>query len=115
MRAKFQEDQELYDLLFYSVRDGTFIEMGALDGERYSNTWFFEKEMGWRGLLIEGSPKNYEKLVGKRPEAVRVNAAVCDRKDRVLHYVDNDRDGGNRWTTEVGGFWELFDDAYKKK
>lgn len=89
--------------------------MGALDGERYSNTWLFEKELNWeKGILIEGSPKNYRVLSEKRRGCVRVNAAVCEGQ-RELHYVENDRDGGNRWTTEVGGFWEFFDEAYKKK
>ena len=32
-------------------RNGTYVEMGAADGVRISNTVFFERELGWSGLL----------------------------------------------------------------
>lgn len=35
---------------------GFFIELGAADGITYSNTYWLEKEKGWRGLLIEPNP-----------------------------------------------------------
>lgn len=60
---------------------GTFIELGAVDGYTYSNTWHFEKTRGWRGLLIEGHPDNQAKLRTNapttRPNSVAVTASVC--------------------------------------
>lgn len=34
-------------------RDGFFVELGANDGLQQSNTAFFERRRGWRGILIE--------------------------------------------------------------
>ena len=39
-------------------RNGFFVEAGALDGERGSNSLSLEKDLGWSGLLAEGDPSN---------------------------------------------------------
>ena len=49
--------------------EGTYIEMGAYDGLQESNTVFFDKCLGWNGLLVEGNPENYLKVVSNRPHA----------------------------------------------
>ena len=36
----------------------TFVEIGALDGRMYSNTFMFERHFEFGGLLIEGHPVN---------------------------------------------------------
>jgi hypothetical protein len=33
--------------------NGYFVELGACDGVKYSNTLFFERERGWNGICIE--------------------------------------------------------------
>ena len=33
--------------------NGFFVELGACDGVKYSNTLFFERERGWKGVCIE--------------------------------------------------------------
>ncbi|WP_443937986.1 FkbM family methyltransferase [Pedobacter sp. MW01-1-1] len=55
-------DQEIFD----KQRDGYFVEIGAHDGIKYSNTYFFEKERGWKGICIEANPKIYPSLVKNR-------------------------------------------------
>ena len=42
-------------------RDGFFVELGAGDGIYLSNTFWLEQVKGWRGLLIEGDPRNVVK------------------------------------------------------
>ncbi|XP_071520539.1 uncharacterized protein [Panulirus ornatus] len=42
--------------------DGVFVEVGAQDGLWLSNTWWLEAARGWRGLLIEADPRNYQLL-----------------------------------------------------
>lgn len=41
---------------FYGQANGTFLEMGAVDGEHLSNSLWFARRAGWRGLLIEALP-----------------------------------------------------------
>ena len=51
--------------LFKDMRNGFFVECGALDGETRSNTLSLERDLDWTGVLIEGSPENVEKMKGK--------------------------------------------------
>ncbi|KAK3870475.1 hypothetical protein Pcinc_024301 [Petrolisthes cinctipes] len=55
---------------------GFFVECGALDGETRSNTLVFEKKYGWRGVLIEGDPKNFELVKQKNRKTWTVNACL---------------------------------------
>jgi FkbM family methyltransferase len=45
-------------------RAGFFIELGGADGIEYSNTLFFERELGWNGICIEPNPM-YKDLLRK--------------------------------------------------
>ena len=59
---------------------GTFVELGALDGERFSNTYLLEHCFNWSGLLIEAQPSNAAQLMrSNRPRAVKLHSAVCHR------------------------------------
>lgn len=51
---------------FLKYRNGFYIECGANDGVNQSNTWFFEKKLGWRGLLIEPVPFLFDQLKKNR-------------------------------------------------
>lgn len=59
-------------------RDGFFVEVGALDGVTLSNTYYFERELGWRGILVEANPVEAERCAAARPRSVVVQAAVVD-------------------------------------
>ena len=37
-------------------RGGTFLELGAFDGWKESNTLHLETCLGWRGILVDGQP-----------------------------------------------------------
>ena len=56
---------------------GLFVEFGARDGWRESNTYFFEKSLGWRGLLLEADPRQVMQLHANRKASVIVEGAVC--------------------------------------
>ena len=57
---------------------GSFVELGALDGVRYSNTFVLERCFAWRGLLIEGNPSNFAMLKKSSRSAIMLHSAVCD-------------------------------------
>jgi FkbM family methyltransferase len=60
---------------------GTFVELGALDGVKFSNTLALERCFGWRGLLIEGMPSNFARLKRSGRAATPVHATVCNATD----------------------------------
>ncbi len=45
------------------------MECGAFDGQTWSNTLDMEMNFDWTGLLIEGNPQNYKKLISKKRKA----------------------------------------------
>jgi len=76
------EDMHILEILLLAAKhegQKTFVELGALDGKTFSNTYMLERCFGWHGLLIEGSPQNFEKLKHNRPSPKNVlkNLAIC--------------------------------------
>lgn len=59
-------------------RDGMFLEAGANDGVRYSNTYLLERFYGWRGVLVEALPNLADQARRNRPNATVVHAALTD-------------------------------------
>ena len=59
--------QEAYVINYFkNKKNGSFIELGGLDGIRHSNTYKLEYEYEWKGLIIEPSPTLYTELVNNR-------------------------------------------------
>jgi hypothetical protein len=55
---------------------GTFVEAGAHDGFTQSNTYYFERFRGWRGVLVEAVPELHAKARRRRRRSVVVRAAL---------------------------------------
>ena len=64
------------DGLLDHMENGFFVESGALDGERNSNSLLFERTRHWTGLLVEPNPYSYEKLKKKHRKAFSINACL---------------------------------------
>ena len=47
-------------------RDGFYVELGANDGAKESNSYYFELNKGWKGVLIEPAPNLYLSCVKRR-------------------------------------------------
>ena len=62
-------------------RGGTFIEAGANDGINQSNTYWFERFRGWRGLLVEAVPNKAAECRRNRPHAWVVHNALVGNDD----------------------------------
>jgi FkbM family methyltransferase len=67
-------------------RNGFFIEAGANDGIKQSNTLYFERYLGWRGLLIEPIPELARACMTNRPNAIVEHAALVpfDHPDSIV-------------------------------
>ena len=95
------EDLEIYcDFFskhkeFYKKNKGYFIEIGASDGVKFSNTKFFEDNMNFVGVLIEAEPGLYNTLQKTRPKNKLYNCAVSSEEGDISFLVTNG----------VGGPW----------
>jgi hypothetical protein len=79
--------QQFWDLVVWDTffkcapkRERFFFEAGARDGLVESNTYFFEKYLGWRGLLMEPSPFAVCNVPFNRPNAHVVRGAFCESR-----------------------------------
>jgi FkbM family methyltransferase len=90
-RSRQDEDKTVYYTFFSNLNrtemtDFHYVELGAFDGVRESNTRFFDVCLGWEGLLIEPNPRVFPKLVQNRPYAHRMSfAASCSEKDEAAN------------------------------
>ena len=102
--SKSQHGEDKHLLRWYNgICNGTYVEMGALNGIRFSNSYIFHQPpLHWRGLLVEVSPSSHQQLLQNRPgELVTpVHAAVCADR-RTVHYYTPPR------TPAVAGVWEF--------
>jgi FkbM family methyltransferase len=79
------EDLIIDELLNYKKK-GTYIDVGANDVEKFSNTKrFYDK--GWRGINIEPDYNNYIKFVEKRPEDINLNLGIGTKKGSLKFYL----------------------------
>eukprot|EP00889_Picochlorum_renovo_P005493 jgi/Picre1/32523/NNA_007869.t1 len=106
---RFSKSQQGEDVFLWNyfgdMCGGSYIELGAIDGVVLSNSFIFNKALGWSGILVEASPVNAANLMNNRPDDICVNAAVCNITG-VVHYVE----GG-----AVGGIWEFMADSFRSK
>jgi len=61
-------ESELVWQFFGGQKDGFFVDIGANEPQRGSQTWFLE-ERGWRGILIEPQARLCERLRQARPKS----------------------------------------------
>lgn len=111
-REKDAEDRHLFVHYFSNASErpfatgGTYLEMGAADGVRISNTYFFEKYLNWSGLLIEPSAAfvHLNRTRGRNTRNTLVNEACCNKSGTVEF-----AEGAN---TDVSGIVSLMSTAH---
>lgn len=80
------DEQERIVKYFGGSKNGTFIDIGANDGVTLSNTYALARHYGWTGLLIEASPKAYDKLLANYQEEIFKDREVDLVNVAVGHY-----------------------------
>lgn len=68
-------DLQLVEIL-NRKRHGTFVEAGANDGINQSNTYYLERHLGWKGLLVEADPNAAAICKRNRPNAIVEHCAL---------------------------------------
>jgi len=74
MNVQASEGELIWEF-FGRMPDGFFVEVGANDPQKGSQTWFLEQR-GWRGILIEPLSRFYVALKAARP-CSRVFQVAC--------------------------------------
>eukprot|EP00756_Hemistasia_phaeocysticola_P043938 Hpha_TRINITY_DN17521_c0_g1::TRINITY_DN17521_c0_g1_i1::g.92581::m.92581 len=94
--SQTREDAAIYYRYFCGLCSGVFVEMGAVDGLYCSNSLFFERALGWRGVLIEANPENYRELRVNRPLSKTLGMAACPAGGRKhIEFVPQGPVGGD--------------------
>jgi len=77
--SQYMEDETVFNNFYSSPIKcgGTVVEIGGFDGKTFSNSWYFEYALGWQALLVEALPRNYEKMLQNRPDAINIFGAAC--------------------------------------
>ena len=88
------QDRYLGERIFRNKRNGVFVEIGGYDGWTGSNCVFFEKVLGWTGLVVEASPQ----LSGRIGET---------RSAKVIHAAVSDRDGAAEFLQVTSGLTQM--------
>ena len=81
-------------LKYLNFKDGFYIECGANDGVNQSNTWYFEKILNWRGILIEPNKKSFKNLKNNRSSKnIFKNVALVSEdfknKNEEIYLIEN--------------------------
>lgn len=77
-----QNEDEILFKKYLNYENGFFIELGAMDGIQYSNSYFYEMRLNWKGILIE--PSNlYNSLIINRPNCYNFNYAISEIEGEV--------------------------------
>jgi FkbM family methyltransferase len=124
--SQFGQDKTVLEHYNFK-KNGYFVEIGAWDGIKISNTYAMEK-LGWNGICVEPLPDRYAQLVRNR-KCKTYNLAVDFESNKVLDFVVNNFLSGDierldiaRVEAEPGGlqkrikvktinFTEMLDDA----
>ena len=105
-RSQSNEDRVLVEI-FKDMCKGTYVELGALDGILFSNTYVFHQDLEWQGVLVELSPVNYANLKANRKyELAVVNAGICDT-EKTVHFMQVPEGA-------VNGIWEFAAQSFRE-
>jgi len=75
--SQLGQDRFLFRNFFRNKRQGTYVEIGAYDGQKFSNTLFFEQYLDWQGICIEPLPDIFHRLNENR-SAICINCCIAD-------------------------------------
>lgn len=81
--ARYSEHEEEWAIrdFFHGQRNGVFVDVGANDYKKFSNTYFLEKTLGWSGLAIEPQREFAEGYQQNRPRTHFLPFFVAERSN----------------------------------
>lgn len=85
--SQYGQDDHLYEKLFRDKTDGFFVDVGASDGVTISNSYFFEKFLGWNGICIEPRVSIIEELRKNRTCFIE-NVCISDTNEDEVEFLE---------------------------
>ncbi|MDP3889520.1 MAG: FkbM family methyltransferase [bacterium] len=76
--SQCQQDKFINEFFFKNKKNGVFVDIGAHDGMSFSNTYFFESELGWHGICIEPLPEIFSQLQKNR-KCICINGCISNK------------------------------------
>jgi len=76
--------------VFKDQVSGFFVDVGALDGIHFSNTYLFELK-GWKGICVEAHPGYIEMLKKNRPMSACFSTAAGPENKNVVEFYTTER------------------------
>lgn len=105
--SQYGQDEFIDKELFHHKEGGIFVDIGAYDGKRLSNTYFFEKYRGWQGVCFEPNPRIFKYLAENR-NCHCINGAVSNLEGD-LDFLDLEG------VEALGGLMAKYDDRQLKR
>lgn len=93
------EDMILRHLVGSDKMEGFYVDVGAYDPVRFSNTYFFYLN-GWRGINVEARPGSRALFDRVRPRDINVEAGVSRERGEMTYYVVGDDSTMNSFSRE---------------
>jgi len=90
------QDAWIDTAVFQGATNGTYLDIGCNDGLHGSNSLFFRRARGWRGVCVEADPSMKDKIEATSGRTDAINAAVS-RSDGTATFevpVTESKDGG---------------------
>jgi len=110
-------EDAILDKIFNYKKDGVFVEVGCIDGRRFSNSLCFE-ERGWKGLCVEAHPDYVDLLIANRPNSIVSACAAGDNDaDEITFYANRrgslstlDKGQEDRFRNDYGPYFSGFEE-----
>jgi hypothetical protein len=77
---------DAFDSSYENIYDGSVTSF-AQNGVKLSVGYAFAKALGWQAINIEGNARVFDRLVRSRPDAVNVQAVLC-QSPQEMHFID---------------------------
>ncbi len=76
-KSQYDQDRFVNEHFFHDKQDGFFLDIGAHDGVSFSNTYYFNQCLGWKGICFEPREEIFKTLEVCR-DCICINACVAN-------------------------------------
>lgn len=98
--SQIGQDRFFIENIIYKAKGGRFLDVGAHDGIKTSNTYTLESELDWTGVCIEANLQLAEQCKSNRPGSMTIHAAVWSEEKEVVFELPS---SGNDFLSRIGG------------